>query len=40
MTVVAPQAGVTLSNGSEVFGSVVGKTLALSGDSSVHFDTH
>jgi hypothetical protein len=36
----APQTDVTLAGGGAVFGSLLGKTLTLSGGSAVHFDVH
>jgi len=36
--IYAPQADITLVGGAELFGSVVGKTAALTGHSKVHYD--
>ena len=40
VTVYAPQTGISLGGGSVVYGSLVGKTLDISGDSAVHYDVH
>lgn len=39
LVVYAPRTNVTLSGGSPVFGTVVGKTLTLSASSMIHYDT-
>jgi hypothetical protein len=39
-TIYAPRTDVSLAGGSVLFGSLLGKTLAISGDSAVHFDVH
>ena len=38
MTVYAPQTAITLSGGAPLFGALLGKTLAASGKSAVHYD--
>jgi hypothetical protein len=38
--IYAPTAGVAVNGGSVVFGSLLGKTLSITGDSAVHFDVH
>ena len=40
VTVYAPQTGILLGGGSVVYGSLVGQTLDISGDSAVHYDVH
>lgn len=39
MTIYAPQAGVSLNGGPQLYGSVLGKTLSLTGNPSLHFDS-
>jgi hypothetical protein len=40
VSIYAPRTGITLAGGSAVFGSLLGRTLTVSGDSSVHYDVH
>jgi len=39
LTVYAPRTGVTVTGGSPVFGALLGKTLTVSGNSQIHYDT-
>lgn len=39
MTIYAPQAGVRLTGTPQLYGAVLGKTLGLNGNPSLHFDT-
>ncbi|HYY93624.1 MAG TPA: FG-GAP-like repeat-containing protein, partial [Pyrinomonadaceae bacterium] len=39
MTIYAPQAGVILNGGPQLYGSVLAKTLSLTGNPSLHFDS-
>jgi hypothetical protein len=39
MTIYAPQAGVSLTGKPQLYGSVLGKTLSLTGNPSLHFDS-
>ena len=39
MTIYAPQAGVSLNGGPQLYGSVLAKTLSLTGNPSLHFDS-
>jgi hypothetical protein len=38
LTVYAPKTGVTISGNAPLYGAVLGKTLTLSGNASVHYD--